>query len=111
MEADPVAARIKALRTERKISQETLAEETGIERWKLASMESGRRRVSSHEVALFAEALDVEPAELLRAGTPVRLYRLSDMDSLAVREAMAEFDHFVSTSLRLERLERFSGGA
>lgn len=111
MEADPVAARIKALRTERKVSQEALAREAGIERWKLASMETGRRRVSSHELALFAGALNVEPEDLLGVGTAVRLYRGGGLDSPAIREAMAPFDHFIATSLLLERLERFRGGA
>jgi transcriptional regulator with XRE-family HTH domain len=109
MDADPVASRIKALREERKLSQETLSDMAGLERWKLASIESGRRRVTSLEVVLFAEALETDTDELLGVSRPARMYRTKTLDSPAVQQGLARFENYVETSLRLRSLERFVG--
>jgi transcriptional regulator with XRE-family HTH domain len=111
MVADPVAARIKELRENQRLSQEDLSDRAGLARWKLASIETGRRRVSSTEVVLFAEALGTNADDLLGMGVAARHYRTNDLGSPAVRAGLDRFDAYISASLRLRDLERFVGEA
>ena len=61
--------RIKELRLSRGLSQERLAELTGLHRTYLASAERGERNVSLQNICLIAGGLGCEPVELL-AGIP-----------------------------------------
>jgi transcriptional regulator with XRE-family HTH domain len=60
-----VASNMRRIRSERKISQETLAELSGLNRGYLSSVENGRRNVSIDNICKIAAALAVSPRELL----------------------------------------------
>jgi len=59
--------RIRALRQERGLSQERLAEMAGVHRTYLSSLERGERNVSLDNIHAIAEALGVPPAELFES--------------------------------------------
>jgi len=66
--ADPLpvfAARLRALRLERGISQEELGHLAGLDRTYVSSCEAGRRNVTLRTICRLAAALDVEATELL----------------------------------------------
>lgn len=60
--------RLVALRKGIGWSQETLALESGIARSYLGGVERGQRNIALVNICRLAEALSVEPAELLRFG-------------------------------------------
>ena len=67
MDLRPVfAANIRRLRNERGLSQEVLAREAGVDRSYLARLEAGWHFVGLEVIGKIAEALEVEPAELLK---------------------------------------------
>ena len=109
MKTDAAATRIRAMRmaAQPALSQQALADRAGIERWKIANIESGRRRVSSYDVAVIAQALGTDPNGLLGVAAPTRMYRAKDTESPAIQDAMGRFEEFVETSLRLDALRRF----
>jgi transcriptional regulator with XRE-family HTH domain len=59
--------RIRALRQDRGLSQERLAEMAGVHRTYLSSLERGERNVSLDNIYAIAEALGVSPAELFES--------------------------------------------
>jgi transcriptional regulator with XRE-family HTH domain len=59
--------RIRALRHDRGLSQEGLAELAGVHRTYLSSLERGERNVSLDNIYAIAEALGVSPAELFES--------------------------------------------
>jgi transcriptional regulator with XRE-family HTH domain len=63
-----LAARVKGLRTERHLSQATLAERAGMHRTYLSSIERARRNVPLDTVCRLAWALGVEVRDLLTEG-------------------------------------------
>lgn len=87
---DQVAQRIKDIRDERGLKNDTLRERLAFLGWELTrSALSGilagstkRKAFPVHEIALFAEALDVSPWEILPFGPPSE-------DTRAVVEAQA----------------------
>ncbi len=60
--------RIRALRQDRGLSQERLAEMAGVHRTYLSSLERGERNVSLDNIYAIAAALGVSPAELFESG-------------------------------------------
>ncbi len=60
-----MGARIRALRLERGLSQESLALESGVARNQLIQMEHGRRGVLIERVYDIAEALGVSVSEIV----------------------------------------------
>jgi transcriptional regulator with XRE-family HTH domain len=60
--------RIRALRQNRGLSQERLADMAGIHRTYLSSLERGERNVGLDNVYAIAAALGVSPAELFDGG-------------------------------------------
>jgi transcriptional regulator with XRE-family HTH domain len=60
------AANMRRLRNAKGLSQEALAHEAGVNRSYLARIEAGRPYVGLDIIGRLAEALEVEPAELVR---------------------------------------------
>ena len=68
MQNDPkklVGMRIRELRSARGISQEALADEAGVHRTYMGSVERGERNISLENIVKIARALMVAPSELL----------------------------------------------
>ena len=61
--------RLRELRRAHGISQEALADDAGLDRTYVSSVERGHRNVSLLNIYRLAAALGVEPAELLRGPT------------------------------------------
>jgi transcriptional regulator with XRE-family HTH domain len=57
--------RVRDHRMELGLSQEELAERAGLHRTYISSLEQGRRNVAVHNVVRLAEALDLDPADLV----------------------------------------------
>lgn len=57
--------RMRSLREGKKISQEKLAEQAGLDRTYISSVERGKRNISLVNIELIAKALGVKPAKLL----------------------------------------------
>jgi transcriptional regulator with XRE-family HTH domain len=64
------ATNLRRLRHERKLSQDDLAYEAEVSRSYLAQLEKGTYHASLKIVGRLAEALGVEPAELLKLPAP-----------------------------------------
>lgn len=58
--------RVRALRQERSLSQEKLAEKARVHRTYVGSLERGERNVALINIVRLAEALDVDPCELVK---------------------------------------------
>lgn len=59
-------SRVRAWREERKLSQERLAHEAGIERTYVAQIEAGRRNPALENICKLAKALGVDTADLVQ---------------------------------------------
>ena len=66
---DPIYAmfgnRVRALREEKKFTQEELARRVDLSRTSITNIEKGRHRVLLHQVVEIAEALDAKPSDLM----------------------------------------------
>ena len=62
--------RLRELRRARGLSQEELADAAGLDRTYVSSCERGHRNISLLNIYRLAEALAVEPSELLRRPAP-----------------------------------------
>lgn len=69
---DPIYAmfgnRVRALREEKKFTQEELARRVDLSRTSITNIEKGRHRVLLHQVVEIAEALDAKPSDLMPLG-------------------------------------------
>jgi transcriptional regulator with XRE-family HTH domain len=65
--ADAIAGRLRALRTERGLTQATVAERSGITRTNVMRHEAGVHSPSLTSVLRLARALEVPPSALLSA--------------------------------------------
>jgi transcriptional regulator with XRE-family HTH domain len=61
--------RVRALRQERNLSQEKLAEKARVHRTYVGSLERGERNVALINIVRLAEALGVDPCELVKGMT------------------------------------------
>lgn len=59
--------RVRELRTKKGISQEQLAELSGLHRTYISSLELGKRNVSLQNICVLAKALGVTPDKLLKS--------------------------------------------
>ena len=102
--------RLQQLRTEGDLTQQELADLTGIERDKIAKIETGTRRMTGTEVLFVAEALGVAPRSLV--GPPVHRGRFRgpvDVDSEDAASVSEWFDDFIEDVLFVERSVRRHG--
>lgn len=58
--------KLRALRKERGLSQEALAEQSGLDRTYISGIERGRRNVALRNIEALASALKISIAELFR---------------------------------------------
>jgi transcriptional regulator with XRE-family HTH domain len=58
--------RLRAFRTSKGLSQEALAAIAGLDRTYVSSCERGERNLTLLSLVKLAEALDIDPAELVR---------------------------------------------
>lgn len=58
--------KVRELRTKKGLSQEKLAELSGLHRTYISSLELGKRNVSLNNIYALAKALDVTPDKLLK---------------------------------------------
>jgi transcriptional regulator with XRE-family HTH domain len=65
---DVLAKNMRRLRAERRLSQEALANECGINRTYLSGVERSERNVSIDNIARIARGLQVDPWRLLKDG-------------------------------------------
>ena len=89
------------------MTQQQLADASGIERYNIGKIETDKRDVDATELAFVADALNVAPAALLGqedAGTV--LFRHRRPDSEAAQRAIAWFDRYAANSGRIRLLER-----
>lgn len=59
-----LAKNLRQLRAEKKISQETLADEAGLHRTYIGSIERGERNISVDNIEKLAVALKCDPSQL-----------------------------------------------
>jgi transcriptional regulator with XRE-family HTH domain len=60
------AANLRSARESRKISQEALADLAGLHRTYVGSVERGERNISIDNIERLAQALDIQPEDLLK---------------------------------------------
>lgn len=69
-----VGQRVRGFRRARGWTQADLAERVGMTRASVANLEAGRQNIGIERLALFAQSLDVPPAELLPAPLAFRRF-------------------------------------
>lgn len=94
-----IGQRIRAERAKLGYTQLELAERTGIERSKIAKIESGVRGVSGVEAADLAVALNLDPSALLTPGELVRMR--VNVEQPSTEQAIAWFERCIDNSLFL----------
>jgi transcriptional regulator with XRE-family HTH domain len=60
-------AEIRAQRTTKKLSQEALADASGVERSHMGKIERGERNVTFLNIVRIADALETKPSELMKS--------------------------------------------
>ncbi len=68
--SDLLGLNVQRLRRERRLSQEELSFLSGRSRAYISGVEAGRRNVTLETLEVIAEALEVEPSELIRKSAP-----------------------------------------
>ncbi len=104
--------RLKALRSDQGLTQQALADRSGIDREKIAKIEIGTRRMSATDAAYLAQGLGVRADDLVARPRQVVHWRTSEPASAATPGAAASpsiarvgdwFEDFVDDALYLER--------
>jgi len=100
-----IADRLKRERIIWGMTQEDLAEATGIDRDKIAKIETGRRDVGADELPLFAGVFEVAVDDLLRDEQAVVYHRL-DLNRPSTQEARAWLEECIDNSLFVRQVEQ-----
>lgn len=114
--------RLRALLSDRRLSQTELARQTDIARWRLSKIVNGKRRPNAREIGALAHALEVDMCELI--GVAVALDKFAEMErrTEAAEERAAEAKRAYSAEAatrsrveaqhaeRIAELERDLGG-
>jgi XRE family aerobic/anaerobic benzoate catabolism transcriptional regulator len=94
-------ATLREWRGRRHLTQEQLAEASGLSYKFIGEVERGRGNPTLDTVARLADALDVSVSELMgeaeRQRSPAAEYRISKRDLQVVREAVASIGELVET--------------
>lgn len=101
-----IGSQVRHYRDERDMTQQQLADESGIERYNIGKIETGKRDVSGTELAFLADALGVAPSALLREEGTVVMFRHRQPRSVAANRAIDWFEEYVANAARLRGLER-----
>lgn len=102
-----IADRIRRERIMWGMTQEDLAEATGIDRDKIAKIETGRRDVGSEELPVFASVFEVSVDDLVLEHQ-ARTYLRVDLGRPSTQQARAWLEQCIDNSLFLHRIERIS---
>ena len=97
---------LKALRTKTQITQQELSDRSGVDREKIAKIETGTRRMSATDAAFLAQGLGVRADALVARPRPLVRWRMADSSGPAaasVRQVGEWFDDFVDDALYVER--------
>lgn len=102
--------RLRVLRDRHRLSQQALADLSGIEREKIAKIETGTRRMSATDAAYLAQALAVRTDDLVGRPEPRARFRLSEPDQEDQAQAVADwFEDFIKDAFFLERSAKRHG--
>lgn len=85
------------------LTQQALADRSGIERDKIAKIETDVRRLTGTEAIYLADAIGISADQLLGRREPTIQYRAADEHSAQVREIADWFRRFVEDALFLDR--------
>lgn len=101
--------RLKTLRTQSNITQQELADRTGIERDQIAKIETGARRMSATDVAYLAQGLGVRADALVTRPKPTVRWRVGADGAATSMQTVGEwFADYVDDALYLEnRVKRY----
>lgn len=103
-----IATRIRDERVLWGMTQADLAEATGIERDKIAKIETGVRHVSTPELVQFARVFEVTLDELVHPEMRQIQFRVN-LDKPATQQAIAWFERCMDNSQFVRRLEGLYG--
>lgn len=103
--------RLKALRGDQRLTQQELADRSGINREKIAKIETGARRMSATDAAYLSDGLGVRVDELVARPRAAVAWRLgaspagadAPATAASVDRVGAWFEDFVEDALYLER--------
>jgi transcriptional regulator with XRE-family HTH domain len=88
------------------MTQEDLAEATGIDRDKIGKIETGRRDVAADEVPIFASVFELPVDELLGTAPAPHVYHRLDLSRPSTQKARNWLEECIDNSLFVRRLER-----
>lgn len=96
--------RLKAVRADQKVTQQELADRSGIDREKIAKIETGVRRMSATDAAYLAQGLGIRADDLVARPREAIRWRLATPGQDEACNRVAEwFDDFIDDALFLER--------
>jgi transcriptional regulator with XRE-family HTH domain len=98
-----IAARIKRERVMWGMTQEDLAEATGIDRDKIAKIETGQRQVAVEELPLLARAFELDASDLVAEPQPLVYHRL-DLGRPETKRAINWFERCIDNSLFVRQI-------
>lgn len=96
--------RLRAMRNEQKITQQELADRSGVDREKIAKIETGDRRMSATDAAYLSRGLGLRTDDLIARPRATIRWRSAAPGQDPATDAVAEwFERFVEDALFLER--------